>query len=114
MGLMISSYKIFFVDEAAETDATIVITLAEISLLFGSLTTIDATFCIIWTAIFSTKASFLALFGQLIKRVSRKLSIYYWCAVILTFLGWVFFECELFIVCPHGGSGVSKWIGMVF
>lgn len=110
-GLMIHSYKIVFVDEAAATTSTFVIVPSQLSSLFGSLTTIDALFCIVWTATFSIKASFLALFGQLIKRVARKLTIYYWCTVTLTFLAWAFFEYEDFIVCPYFRAEVRKWMG---
>lgn len=111
-GLMINSYKIVFVDEAAATNATVVIAPSQLSSLFASLTTIDALFCIVWTATFSIKASFLALFRQLIRRVARKLTIYYWCTVTLTFLAWGFFECEDFIVCPYFRAEVRKWMGI--
>ena len=107
-GLMIHSYRIVFVDEAAATNATVVIAPGQLDLLFGSLGTIDALFCVMWTATFSVKASFLALFRQLIRRVSGRLTIYYWCTVVLTFLAWGFFECEDFIVCPYFRAQVRK------
>ena len=107
-GLMIHSYRIVFVDEAAATNATVVIAPGQLDLLFGSLGTIDALFCIMWTATFSVKASFLALFRQLIRRVLGRLTIYYWCTVVLTFLAWGFFESEDFIVCPYFRAQVRK------
>ena len=105
---MVHSYHIIFVDEAAATGAGIVIAPSELSSLFDSLPVIDALFCIAWTATFSIKASFLALFRHLIKRVARTLTVYYWCTVALTLLAWGFFECEDFIVCPYFRAHVRK------
>lgn len=108
-GLIVHFYKVMFIDEALATDPTVVIVPSQLLELFNSLTIVDAFFCIMWTATFSVKASFLALFRQLISRVSRKLTIYYWCTVALTLLAWAFFECEDFIVCPHFGEQVSEY-----
>ena len=113
-GLIVHFYKVMFVDEALATDPTVVIEPSQLSELFNSLTIVDAFFCVMWTTTFSVKASFLALFKQLISRVSTKrLNVFYWCTVGLTFLAWGFFECEDFIVCPHFGEQVSECLVLV-
>lgn len=54
-----------------------------------------------WTATFAVKLSFLALFRQLIKRVSKKITIYIWVVIVSTVLTWAFALTEPFISCPY-------------
>lgn len=106
--LMIEFYKVAFLDEAVATNSTVIIQPSQLTSLFNSLTMLDAFFCIMWTATFSIKASFLALFRQLIQRVSKKLRIHFWVTAVLTFLAWAYFECEDFIVCHYFGAEVRE------
>lgn len=69
---------------------------------FGSVMQIVLSFPpMTWTATFAVKLSFLVLFRQLIKRVSKKLTIYIWVVILLTVLTWAFALTWGFIGCPY-------------
>ena len=57
--------------------------------------------CLSWSAIFSGKFSFLALFKVLIRRLSRRLTIYYWVVVGVAIMTWILLTSGIFIVCPR-------------
>lgn len=57
--------------------------------------------CIIWTAIFAIKFSFLALFRLLIRRLPKPIIRYYWITVGVTITTWLFFIAEPWIYCPY-------------
>ena len=107
-GLLIHFYRLVFVDEAAATNPTVVVAPEQYTNLFESLTNIDAYFSIMWTSTFSIKASFLALFKPLIRRLSRRIVVFYWCAVVLTLLSWGYFVSEVFIVCHYFGAKAGE------
>jgi hypothetical protein len=113
-GLITTFYHAIFIGEAVSLDPTVVITPDQTAALLESFVIIRAFFCITWTVTFSVKASFLALFERLIRRVSKRLTLYYWCAVVMTFLSWAFFMCELFIICPYTGTEIGKKALIVF
>lgn len=56
-----------------------------------------------WTATYAVKFSFLALFRQLISRLSKKITIYFWIIVGFTLLSWAYVVVEPFILCPVFG-----------
>lgn len=56
-----------------------------------------------WTATYAVKFSFLALFRQLISRLSNKITIYFWIIVGFTLLSWAYVVVEPFILCPVFG-----------
>lgn len=63
---------------------------------------IDSLSCLIWTATFFVKFSFLALFKGLIGRVSRRIDIYYWIVVVFTMLSWLSVLTHPFLFCKFG------------
>lgn len=69
---------------------------------------VDAFVCLTWTATFAVKASFLALFRMLIRRISRRITIYYWVVVGCTAVTWAFMMAESFIFCSIFGLESSK------
>lgn len=70
---------------------------------------VDAFVCLTWTATFAVKASFLALFRVLIRRISRRITIYYWVVVGCTGVTWAFMMAESFIFCSTFGLKSSKF-----
>lgn len=69
---------------------------------------VDAVVCLTWSATFAVKASFLALFRVLIRRISRRITIYYWVVVGCTGVTWAFMMVESFIFCSTFGLRSSK------
>lgn len=55
----------------------------------------------IWTVIYSVKFFFLALFWLLIKRVSKRITIYFWVEVGVTTLFWVMQISLSVLPCHH-------------
>lgn len=54
----------------------------------------------IWTVIYSVKFFFLALFWLLIKRISKRITIYFWVVVAVTTLFWVM-QISLSVLPAH-------------
>lgn len=75
---------------------------------------VDAIVCLTWSATFAVKASFLALFRVLIRRISRRITIYYWVVVGCTAVTWAFMMAESFIFCSTFGLGSSKCFPLLF
>lgn len=86
----------------------VIFTLEDILELENVSKVIDAFVCLTWTATCAVKASFLALFRVLIRRISRKITIYYWVMVGCTGVTWVFMMAESFIFCSTFGMRSSK------
>lgn len=61
----------------------------------------NAGMCFIWTAIYSVKFFFLALFKILVNRVSTRISIYFWVVVAVTTLFWIMQISFSVIPCHH-------------
>ena len=107
-GLVYSfGYKLWY-NEASKLDATVVISVTDILDLMYSLPYIDAFLALTWTCTFSVKFSFLALFRLLIRRLSRVITVYYWCVVGFCILTWMFLIGEAFILCPYFGLQSSE------
>ena len=69
---------------------------------FGSVVQIVLSFPpMTWTATFAVKLSFLVLFRQLIKRVSKRITICIWVVIFPTVLIWAFALTEGYIGCPY-------------
>ena len=88
-----------FVSEAMITDLIRYETVKELLGSSNSDSALQAFFCMAWSTIFCVKFSFLALFKVLIRRLSRRLTIYYWVVVVATFLTWVLLASNSF--CSH-------------
>lgn len=59
-----------------------------------------------WTTNYVIKLSFLALFRQLVRDVSRRLNWYWWFVLCFTVASWIFNFSENMIIC--GASRSSK------
>lgn len=90
-----------FVAEAVRTDLMGYLTVKDLLALRNFVSTTQAFLFMVWTAIFCVKFSFLALFKVLIRRLSRRLTIYYWTIVLVTILTWVLLASDIFIICPN-------------
>lgn len=90
-------------EEAISLDPTVIVPLDRLDDLLGSLPYLHSFLSVIWTCIFSVKASFLALFRLMIRNVSKPPTIYYWTVVVYMILAWMFIVSESFILCPHFG-----------
>lgn len=64
--------------------------------------------CLLWTAIFAVKLSFLIFFWQLVRPIDG-LKIYYWTVVAVTTLAWPFAASNSFVSCPHVGRDTSTF-----
>lgn len=101
--LVYSFSPVIFLSNAVRLDPSVFPTLSETTKLIDSLKIIDSFLALIWTTTFAVKLSFLIFFKQLIERVSRKITIYYWVVVVFTILTWMFLVSEAFILCPYFG-----------
>lgn len=99
--LVLHSARSLFVSEAIETDLIDYVTITEFLGLPNSVSAVQALVCMSWSAIFCVKLSFLALFRILIRRLSRRLTIYYWVVVVVTILTWMLLAFDIFILCPQ-------------
>ena len=102
-GLVYSFSQLIFLSNAVRLDSTVFPTLDETNQLINSLKIIDSFLALIWTTTFAVKLSFLVFFKQLIERVSKKITIYYWVVVVFTIVTWMFLVSEAFILCPYFG-----------
>lgn len=101
--LVYSFSHLIFLSNAVRLDPLVAPTLSETTKLINSLKIIDSFLALIWTTTFAVKLSFLVFFKQLIERVSKKITIYYWVVVGVTILTWMFLVSEAFILCPYFG-----------
>lgn len=93
-GILYRFTRIVFLFEAAARDRPIyyTFTIQDIILLKEASSIVligNAGMCFTWTAIYSVKFFFLALFRLLIRRVSTRIRIYFWVVVAVTMLFWV-------------------------
>ena len=61
-----------------------------------------------WLAIFSVKVSFLALFYEMCRNVSLKLTAHFWVTVAATILSSIVVILESFILCPQFGADATR------
>lgn len=90
-----------FVSEAVVTGLIQYVTIKDLLSLTDSISVMQAFLCMSWSAIFCVKFSFLALFKVLIRRLSRRLTIYYWVVVGVTIMTWMLLASDIFILCPR-------------
>ncbi|KAI0435795.1 hypothetical protein F4803DRAFT_544387 [Xylaria telfairii] len=62
----------------------------------------------LWTAIFSVKICYFVFFRALIQSMPVRLVRYYWVAIILTLLAWIYLVLQPLISCPYFGASSSK------
>lgn len=68
-----------------------------------------SVFCLIWTTTFAIKFSFLVLFWQLLQRVSKWLTRYYWVVVGTCIISWLFVISEPFVLCQYFGISTGQF-----
>lgn len=107
-GLTLTFVRNMFISEALRLDPTVVVRVDQLLALTNSMAVVDSFLALAWTAIFSVKFCFLALFRLLIRQVSKKLTVYYWCVVGFTVTTWAFLVSEGFILCPYFGAETAK------
>lgn len=111
--LLLKYTRLLYMTEAVrllQTGANIpvIFTLEDILIMADVSKVVDAFVCLTWTATFAVKASFLALFRVLIRRISKRITIYYWVVVGFTGVTWAFMMAESFIFCSTFGLESSK------
>ena len=106
-GLVLNFARIFFIMEALDVDHSFVLTIEDLTVT-NVPTLMDSFLFLSWTTVVSVKFSFLALFRLLIRRVSKKLTAYYWFVVVFTALTWAFLVNEAFIACSVFGLNACK------
>lgn len=90
-----------FVGEAVVTGLIKYVPIKDILGLTDSISVMQAFLCMFWSAVFCVKFSFLALFRVLIRRLSRRVTIYYWVVVGVTIMTWMLLAFDVFIICPR-------------
>ena len=90
-----------FVTEAVFTGLIQYVPINDLLTLKDSIPVMQTFVFLSWSAIFCVKFSFLALFKVLIRRLSRRLTIYYWVVVGVTVVTWIFLASDIFIYCPR-------------
>lgn len=98
-GVLLKYTRVIFLVEALSLNSAYIYT-TEDDKSFGPILAI--TNCInplTWTATFAIKLSFLVLFRQLIKHVSKRITIYLWVVILFTVLAWALASSEPFISC---------------
>ncbi|KAI1821134.1 hypothetical protein F4861DRAFT_485397 [Xylaria intraflava] len=62
----------------------------------------------LWTTIFSVKLCYFALFRTLIQSMPVHFVRYYWTAIVLSVLAWIYLVVQPLISCPYFGASSSK------
>lgn len=106
--LVFTNAQLVFPHYAIKNSPKVVPTISEVLQLLDTLKTFDSDIALIWTTTFSVKFSFLIFFRQLIDRVSKYITIYYWIVVLFTVASWIFIVCQPFILCPHFDSEAGE------
>lgn len=102
-------YETVFIIEAVTLNpTTFIVPPEEYPLLEAKLPILESYLTITWTATHAVKASFLALFRQLITRTGKGMRVWWWCAAGTTAVSWIFFACEPFMLCPYSTAEISK------
>lgn len=113
-GLALRLMRILFLTEVLETDHPVnyVFTVHDILDFNDSMAVVSSLVVLSWTATYAVKFSFLALFRHLIRRLSKRITIYYWIVAGFTSLSWAYMVVEPFILCPV--FGLSSSMSRVF
>lgn len=62
----------------------------------------------LWTAIFMVKFCYFSFFHTLLTSMPRPLIRYYWTAVVITVIAWIYLIVQQLITCPYFGSSSCK------
>lgn len=98
-GVVVGYTRDLFLVEAMNRNPTYILTIEDVK-SFGSILRIAS--CLppmTWTATIAVKLSFLVLFRQLVKLVSKKITIYIWVVILVSILTWVFGWSGTFLTC---------------
>ena len=98
--VLIAQCRSFFGIEASALDETFVVDRKTLGSLQNKLVQISVFRVLSWTALYSAKGSFLALFHSLVGRVSRAALWYFWFVASITAVCWAFATTERFMLCP--------------
>lgn len=93
--------RLIFLHNALRIKPKIVPSVNELMQLQNSMKILHSFLALIWTTTFFVKFSFLIFFRQLIDRVSKRITIYFWIVVIFIVFSWMFIVSEPFILCPY-------------
>lgn len=100
-GVILKYTRILFIIEAIFLNPAYIYTIED-NMEFGSaLAVVNCLGPLTWTTTFFVKFSFLVLFRQLINRVSKRITTYFWVVVVCTVPAWLFACCEPFISCHY-------------
>jgi hypothetical protein len=80
----------------------------EISVVYDQMNWSFSYITFLWTAIFMVKLCYFAFFHTLIQLTPKPLIRYYWTAVVVTVISWVYLILQQLIVCPYFGSSSCK------
>lgn len=100
-GVTMKYTRDLFLVEAMTRNPAYIFTIEDVKSL-GSVVHIIVCFPpMTWTATFAIKVSFLVLFRQVAKRISKRITIYIWFVMLLTVLTWAFALSQDFVGCPY-------------
>lgn len=102
-GLVLNFSRIIFAYEVLTLDPHIVVSIQELSKMKSSLAVTHASDFLTWTTIYCAKFSFIALFRKLIRRTSKRITIYVRFVATCTFVSWMIAASRTFIVCHYFG-----------
>lgn len=97
------------IGEALQRYSGIVILAEQNQSLLSDMEFAASVFCLIWTTTYAVKFSFLVLFWQLIQRVSKWLTRYYWVVVGTCIISWLFVISEPFVLCQYFGLSTGRF-----
>jgi uncharacterized membrane protein len=80
----------------------------EISDIYGQMDWSFSYITFLWTTVFMVKLCYLAFFHTLLLSMSRALTRYYWTAVVVTLIAWIYLVLQQLITCPYFGSSSCK------
>lgn len=95
--------------EALRRYSDIVIPAEQNQSLLSDMEYAASVFCLVWTTTFAVKFSFLVLFWQLLQRVSKWLTKYYWVVVGTCVISWLFVLSEPFVLCQYFGLSTGRF-----
>lgn len=101
-------------EEALRHYSDLVISAEQTQSLLGDMEFAASIFCLVWTTTFAVKFSFLVLFWQLIQRVSKWLTRYYWAVVGTCVISWLFVISEPFMLCQYFGLSSGRFRFFIF
>jgi hypothetical protein len=102
-GIIYAFSHIVFLLNAIRFDSRILPTNSEKAQFINSSKFMYSYVALVWTATYAVKFSFLVFFKQIIEKVSKRITIYYWTIVALCVLSWMFSLSSPFIACPYFG-----------